>query len=108
MAVSTINRSVPKWEYVGNANQIHWSQWECPADGIIVFDFNLLTSGSTWYYYARDVTNNNIAVAKASGTNANGTSRTMTFPVQKGHIYKMASCEGVSGTGIVFHYYKFA
>lgn len=106
MAVSTIKHNAPKMEYVGGANQIHWSQWECPADGIIVFDFSLQTGGGAWYYYLRDVTLN-IFAGKASGTSANGTSRTMTFPVLKGHIYKLDAQSGISGTGLIFHYYKF-
>ena len=106
MSVSVIKNSTSKWKYMGEANQIHWSQWQCPDDGIVVFDFSLLTTSASWYYYLRDITQN-IYVAKASGTSANGTSRTLTFPVLKGHTYKMDNNSGISGTGLHFYYYKF-
>lgn len=108
MAVSTIkmDNHIPSWEYVGEVNQIHWSSWECPDDGIVVYDFDLTTSGGEWYYYITDTTQN-VQIAKASGTNANGTGRTMTFPVIKGHTYKQSAFKNINGSVMHFYYYKF-
>lgn len=108
MAVSTIkmDNHIPSWEYVGLVNQIHWSQWECPSDGFVIFDFGLLTSGSIWYYYINDTTLD-FPIGKATGTTCNGTSQTIYFPVQAGHIYKMGANTGVNGSQLNFRYFKF-
>ena len=103
---SMIKKHIPKWEYVGQVNQIHWSSWECPDDGIIVFDFDLTTSAGIWYYYVTDATQN-VLIARSSGTNANGTGRTMTFPVIKGHTYKQSAFANINGSVMHFYYYKF-
>lgn len=109
MAVSTIKaptRDVASWEYGGDVNQIHWSSWTCPSDGVVIADFGLLTSGETWYYYILDQTAF-FNVAKDSGTNADGTSRALVFPVLKGHVYKQNGNKGIEGSALYFRYYKF-
>lgn len=98
--------STPSWKYVGLVNSVHWSQWECPSDGIIMADIGLLTGGGEWYYYVNDTTDN-FAVGKISGTNANGTSRTISFPVIKGHTYKGVAFKNVNGSALYFRYYQF-
>ena len=98
--------STPSWTYVGLVNQVHWSQWECPSDGIIMADIGLQSGGGTWYYYVNDVTED-FAVGKITGSNANGTQHTMVFPVIKGHTYKGVTWSKVNGSALYFRYYQF-
>lgn len=98
--------TTPTWAYAGLVNQIHWSSWTCPEDGMVVADIGLTTNGGVWYYYVNDTTDN-FAVGKISGTNANGTSRTVSFPVIKGHTYKQSAFQSVNGSALYFRYYQF-
>ena len=98
--------TTPTWTYVGLVNSMHWSSWTCPEDGMVVADIGLMTKGGTWYYYVNDTTDN-FAVGKIGGTNANGTSRTISFPVIKGHTYKCVTFTNVNGSALYFRYYQF-
>lgn len=93
-------------EYVGTVNQIHWSEWVAPDDGIIVMDIGWLTGGGFGYYYVKDATAN-LNVGKVTTYSINGTSNTTSFPVIKGHTYKDAGSSGVNGSEFYFMYYKF-
>lgn len=93
-------------EYVGTVNQIHWSQWTAPDDGIIIMDVGWLTNGGFGYYYVQDATEG-INVGKVTTYSVNGTSNTTSFPVIKGHTYKDSAIQNVEGTAFFFRYYKF-
>lgn len=109
MAVSNIgimDKHIPSWEYVGNVNGIHWNSWTCPNNGFVIADIGLLTNNSTWYYYISDTTSNR-AVGKIAGSKADGTSRTIFFPVEKGKTYRQTDYANVNGSALTFSYYKF-
>lgn len=95
----------PKFEYVGNMNQIHWSSWTATDDGIILADIGFITGGGTGYYYVKDNTAN-VYVLKITTSNANGTQQTRCFPVIKGHTYKVSDYERVDGNHLNFFFYK--
>lgn len=95
----------PMFEYVGTVNQIHWSSWTAPDDGIVIMDVGWLTNGGFGYYYVQDVTEG-INVGKVTTYSVNGTSNTTSFPVIKGHTYKDSAIQNVDGSSFFFRYYK--
>lgn len=95
----------PKFEYVGNMSQIHWSSWTATADGVIIMEIGWSTGGGGGYYYVKDNTAN-IEIAKMTTYSANGTSETRCFPVIKGHTYQMAGYSRVDGNHLNFFFYK--
>ena len=103
--LAKILQRVPAFEYVGTVNQIHWSQWTAPADGIVIMDVGWLTNGGFGYYYVQDVTEG-INVGKVTTYSVNGTSNTTSFPVIKGHTYKDSAIQNVDGSTFYFRYYK--
>lgn len=95
----------PMFEYVGTVNQIHWSSWTAPDDGIVIMDVGWLTNGGFGYYYVQDATEG-INVGKVTTYSVNGTSNTTSFPVIKGHTYKDSAIQNVQGSSFYFRYYK--
>ena len=95
----------PTFEYVGVVNQIHWSEWVAPDNGIVVMDIGWNTGGGFGYYYVKDATDN-VSVGKVTTYSINGTSITTSFPVIKGHTYKDEALSGVNGSQFYFRYYK--
>lgn len=95
----------PMFEYVGTVNQIHWSSWTAPDDGIVIMDVGWLTGGGFGYYYVQDATEG-INVGKVTTYSVNGTSNTTSFPVIKGHTYKDSAIQNVQGSSFYFRYYK--
>lgn len=103
--LTKILKRIPAFEYVGTVNQIHWSQWTAPADGIVIMDVGWLTGGGFGYYYVQDATEG-INVGKVTTYSVNGTSNTTSFPVIKGHTYKDSAINNVDGSHFYFRYYK--
>ena len=103
--LAKILQRVPAFEYVGTVNQIHWSQWTAPADGIVIMDVGWRTGGGFGYYYVQDATEG-INVGKVTTYSVNGTSNTTSFPVIKGHTYKDSAIQNVDGSSFYFRYYK--
>lgn len=111
MAVSKIanigmDKHIPSWEYVGTVNGIHWNSWTCPNNGFVIADIGLLVNDKAWYYYISDTTSNR-AVGKIAGSKADGTYRTIFFPVEKGKTYRQTQFANVDGARLTFSYYKF-
>lgn len=102
--LTKILKRIPAFEYSGNVSQIHWSSWTAPSDGIVVIDIGWLTGGGFGYYYVKDTTAD-FRVGKVTAWSANGTSNTTSFPVLKGHTYKVSEWSQVNGSEIFFRFY---
>lgn len=101
MAVSTLKKKTPSWEYV---DDVYWwsNSWTCPADGFI--ELMVAPSASGWYWYV----SNSEAGTKSwshcmTGNNTN--QQSLTIFVKQGAVLKTALLNSVNTAHA--YYYKF-
>ena len=83
----------PRWDYVGNVGSTLFNgTWIAPDNGMVVLNANCSTSSTSnaAYWYVSDSTLN-IALANLFWINGNGTWRSASFPVIKGHAYSSSA-----------------
>ena len=91
--------------YVGDyGSNIFNSTWTAEESGMIVLHGRANTSSETAYWYVQDATNG-IQVGDLFWQTANGTHRTTSFPVLKGHTYSTTNKNAMTTANAYF--YKF-
>lgn len=96
--------SLVGWEYVGNVgSDIFNGSWTATDNGMMVVVGGANSSGGIAYWYIKDTTAN-IYVANLFWDNANGTWRSSSFPIIKGHVYTSSDRQSISTVNA--HFYK--
>lgn len=91
-----VNNLMQSWEYVGDVGSALFNgTWTAPYDGMLVIRGVANTSGSLAYWYIKDTTDNSY-LSMLCWDSANGTSRSSSFPVIKGHIYSSPGKSAIS------------
>ena len=101
MAVSTLKKKTPSWEYVGD---VYWwsDSWTCPADGFI--ELTVLPNASGWYWYISDSKAGTTSWSHCmTGNNTN--QQSLTIFVKQGAVLKTALMNSVKTAHA--YYYKF-
>lgn len=104
LAAGSSNPNAPQWEFVGNYySQINGaSGWTAPDDGVCTLRVEWGTNGSPSYWYVDDTTSNR-QVGRMGVYHSNGFTQSLTFPVQKGHVYKSTGSSNMGGYTAYFY-----
>lgn len=101
MAVSTLKKRTPSWEYVGD---VYWwdNSWTCPADGFI--ELRVTPNASGWYWYVSNSKAGTTGWSHCmSGDSTN--QHSLTIFVKQGAVLKTALLNSVRNAQA--YYYKF-
>ena len=80
-----------------------WSNWTAPANGIVNAVVGWNNGASYGYCYIKDTTTGDWVCMISNANNLGGFSESASFPVIKGHVYKVDSSNQVGSLNTKFY-----